>query len=168
MKTKLFSYIIFCLCLCLTYSCEKAELQKTVSSDNPQITPRVDDCDDCPNVDDCCCSISIQSGQSGDFQICGTTDGDATICSDDSSCSYDVNGYQHSFFTLTGNDLTQIFCMAPTTAFWIKRTSPTGTTHVTLTCQHGQGSPQLINFTANSPFKRFYDVSAECELTGCP
>lgn len=170
MKTNQFQLILFCFCLiAITFSCEKADLQKSLPKDNVKITNRVaDDCEDCPNVDDCCCSISIQSGEDADFQICGTTDGDAVNCSDDSGCTYEVDGLQHSFFNLSGSNLTEIFCMAPTTAFWIKRTTLSGTTTIAITCQHGQGSPQVVNFVATGPFKRFYDVSDECELTGCP
>src|SRR6187455_2525111 len=113
MKFIRFQNIIFCFCfMALSYSCEKAELQKSIPNDTVQVDPR-GDCLDCPALNECCCIIEWTGGVGGYFRLCGTSDGDAVTCEiDPSPCEYDIDGLQHSMFFLDGDNPTHNFCMA--------------------------------------------------------
>ena len=168
MKTKLFSYIIFCFCLCLIYSCEKAEIQKSSPNDSVQIDYR-GDCLDCPAPNSCCCYIEYVSGDAGKFSLCGTTSGDALSCEiDPSPCENEIDGLQHTSFDLSSTFPIQHFCVDENTAFQIRRILvPNGTTLVRFGCQRSLLNGQTIYESFTDDEKMVYDVNGDCEMEPC-
>ena len=166
MKTKLFNYIIFCLCLCLTYSCEKADLQKSIPNDKGYVTYRVADCTQCP-ANDCCCTLRLTSDNEVILQLCGTTDGDAGICETETPNGCEtISGLTHSSITFDANNRTKLFCMSQFKGVMIKCMT-SGTHTFTLTCQ--QSSPsQTINVTFTSPGTQYFEVVNGCVVAPCP
>jgi hypothetical protein len=168
MKSIHFQFILFCSCLiALTYSCEKAEIQKSVPNDSEKITQRlVDECDDCPNMDDCCCQISWVSGEQLEIDICGSTDGDVASCSDDLGTCSTIDGRKSSTFILNMNNPRELFCMMENRGFRIKYYG-SGTANGNVSCQYGQLAPQSINFQFNGPGTKAFSTDGECELEQC-
>lgn len=151
--------------------CEKADLQKSVPDTTTQLDTR-GDCDECPGANECCCIIEWLSGsETGEFSICGTSDGDAVTCTASSTCENDIDGLEHTFFELNSNSghTYEKFCMDEGMAFKILRTDAggQGTVYVRVSCTPNQGSPQwkLVSFTADG--RAFFDVDEDCLLTEC-
>ena len=168
MKYIRFQAIIFCFCLiALNYSCEKAELQKSIPNDAVQVDSR-GDCQDCPGADECCCVVEWLSGDPGYFRICGTSDGDATTCEiDPSPCEYDIDGLQHSMFYLDTDHRIHDFCMDENTAFQVYRFSiPMGTSNVRINCKRNQLNPIWVIESLTDEDRSHYDVDGSCNLDG--
>jgi hypothetical protein len=169
MKNSIFLLLCTCSCLIfLTLGCDETQLQTPSLSETAKIDLRVDDCEDCPNMDDCCCVLTITSGAPKNYKLCGTTDGDATTCEVDpapGSCST-IDGLQHSFFTLTNMEPTELFCMAPNTSFELRQLSA-GMATLTLTCQVGETNPQTVNITFTGQDRRYFEVNGDCEVSDC-
>ena len=95
MKTR-FHIIMLCLAV-FTFNtgCEKAELQKTISTEEVLITPRTD-CQYCPDMH-CCCSIEVLTQFDMTFEFCGTSGSKESITTcgpiSDVGCSGDIEGY---------------------------------------------------------------------------
>jgi hypothetical protein len=170
MKNFSFKYTIVVLCLCLTYSCEKADIQSTSTTSNVKITNRwVDECGDCPNVDDCCCRIELISGEFIEFETCGTTDGDVATCTDDLDGCFEIDGKKNSNAELI--EIIQprlLFCMEENHSFIITvfDLDPNGVV-INITCQAGSIGPQSINVPISAPGKYAFSVNGDCEIEQC-
>jgi hypothetical protein len=136
-------------------------------NDNTAIVAR-GNCDDCPDVDECCCIIEWLSGDPGYFKICGTSDGDAVTCEvDPSPCENDIDGLQHSMFYLDGNTSIHHFCMNENTAFQISRFAlPAGSSNVRFNCRRNQINPGWTIETFTDEDRSSYDVNGSCALEG--
>ena len=168
MKNYQFLYIL-CFCLVsLSYGCEKAELQKSSTIDNHKITERwVEECGDCPNVDDCCGRIQLISGEYIEFETCGTTDGDAATCSDDIDGCLEIDGLINSFIKIFEEDRL-LFCMEENHSFILKVIDiPIGGVVINITCQVGSISPQSINVPITAIGTYVFSVNGDCEIEQC-
>jgi hypothetical protein len=169
MKNFIFLLLRMSSCLIfLTLGCDETQLQTPSLSGDAKVDLRVDDCEDCPNMDDCCCVLTYVSGVQGEYKLCGTTDGDATTCEVDpapGSCST-IDGLQHSFFELKSGETTELFCMAENTAFELRKLNG-GNASLTLTCQVGETNPQTVNITFTGQDRRYFEVNGDCEVEDC-
>ncbi len=164
-----FSIFITLLLSSLMIGCEqKAELAETLPLDNQAITNRyVDECGDCPNMDDCCGRILFVSGHSITFETCGTTDGDAASCSDDIDGCLDIDGLKNSSSSLSGTGQYKLLCMEENHSFHIKVSNVDGPVVLNITFQHGQVFPQSINVTITTTGTYAFSVDGDCEVTQC-
>ena len=170
MKSNQFQLILFCFCLIvITFSCEKADLQRSTVLDDKKITERwVDECGDCPNIADCCCAITLVSGTSITFETCGTADGDAAACSDEIMGCLEIDGLKNSSTTLFEEDRL-LFCMEENHSFLVKVSFvSTGGVVLNITCQVGALSPQSINVPITSIGTYAFSVNDDCEISVCP
>ena len=167
MKHQFLMPIFICsMMMIFASSCERADLQKSSLNNTERITQRDEDCN-CPNIDDCCCSVTYLNGNSGTFKICGTTDGDAVSCSVPDLCNNTINGLEHTSFPINSTPNQQeLFCMAHNTAFQLALKMG-GSITVVITCQHGQTSSQKDTVTFTVPGKIWFSVNDDCELTQC-
>lgn len=162
MKYSLFAFIFLCTIFSLVpIGCENTELQKSISIDDQQIMPRTT-CNDCPQ--NYCCS-SVQSLQGSILlTFCGVTSPNVTTtsCTDTwGNCS--ISGYELNM-SLGASPATEIFCVAPNSAFSV---SSTGTGSVRITCQYGQLTPVSIDLYF--PGKNYVYVDGDCIVSGhCP
>lgn len=153
----------------LMIGCEqKAEFANALPQYEHAITNRyVDECGDCPNMDDCCGRILFASGIAISFETCGTTDGDAAACSDNLGTCLTIDGLKNSSTTMDDVDEYRLICMEEDHGFFIKVTSVTGTVVLNITLQHGQLSPQSINVTITSTGTYGFSVNDDCEVSQC-
>ncbi len=102
MKSNHFQLILLCVSLiAINFGCEKADLQKSTPNDRVKITSRgIDDCSECPNIDDCCCRLTYTGSSEVMLKICGTTDGDAITCQADQDGCETIDGLSHSHLLL--------------------------------------------------------------------
>jgi hypothetical protein len=154
----------------MLYACEKSEVSSYRRDHQPPIENReVDDCDDCPNIDDCCCSVTLTGTTTGaTLYLCGTTD---PVLS--SGCGPTSQG---TCYTIQGEDQTIVldnqthprglFCMQKNASFLIG-SQTVGTVTFAITCQYGQFAPQTVNVSLTAPDKNFYTVNGDCELASC-
>ncbi len=146
----------------LTASCEKADLQKPFPTNDEQITNRTT-CNDCP-VNYCCSSVQNLEDGNITLSFCGVVSPNvsATPCSDTwGNCS--ISGYVLTM-TLGASPSTEIFCVAPNTAF---RVQSANTGSVRITCQYGQLMPVSIDLYF--PGTNYVYVDGECVVSGhCP
>ena len=158
--------IILCFgCLILSLGCDKADIQKSLPKDDPKLTSRTDDCEDCP-VNDCCCAVVLTGGVTppATVTLCGT-DGprlSTTECGPIEAGACTIMGYTLDR-TLTSGSPRGFFCMAPNTAFCLQ--GPVNA-QLSITCQVGQTSPQTVNVTLGAS-KVYYTVNGDCELVSC-
>ena len=149
--------------------CENADMHKSSIEDTRKITNRhVDDCDECPNMDDCCCTLTLIFGDEIMFQTCGTTDGDAATCDTETPMGCEtISGKWNSTHTLSNTEPTVHFCMAEISGFLLKSLTA-GTLILTLTCQTDQTNPQTIQITFTGPGSKYFEVNGDCVVTECP
>lgn len=166
MKTNTFLAMMICFSfLFSTIGCEKAEVQKPSINGTATIEPRSEDCSNCP-PEDCCCEVI--SGNSGvtNLVFCGTTNPEwsSSQCSVDlvDPCP-DINGY-YWFASLVGQNDSEHFCVAKNSSFMIGVASAA---NLTLSCQVGQTSPQIINLSLSAGQKLYYTVDNNCALSTC-
>jgi len=174
MKQYKFFYILTCMfCFFYISACEKTTLQSTGNdvTDKDVISNRtVDDCEDCPNEDDCCCSAELQnpSGSSVTLRFCGTSDG-ASACSGSpvGPCpSFSGGGQQFTLSTGAGN-FRKAFCMVPGNTFWIFNASSTLNADIYLSCQNDLIGPQILTLSIPPLTAWTYTTDSGCELTLC-
>ena len=169
MKNYQFLYIL-CFCLVsLNYGCEKAELQKSTPNDVEKITQRlVDECDDCPNMNDCCCAVEYVSGDPISLELCGTTDGDISTCTDEQVSCLTIDGRKSSAFPISSMFGRELFCMQENRSFVLKAVTVgnQGTT-LKVYCQFGSLNPQSLNVTFTSPGARAFTTDDNCEIEQC-
>jgi hypothetical protein len=134
-------------------------------NDNTAIATR-GDCDDCPGANECCCVIEWLSGDLGIFMLCGTSDGDAAACEiDPSPCENDIDGLQHSSFTLSSGTPIHYFCVNENTDFQVYRFGiPTGTTNFRINCRRDQTNPNWVLESFTDEDRICYDVDENCDL----
>lgn len=148
----------------LTYSCEKADLQKS-SKEGTILTPRTDDCENCP-IDDCCCVVQLNASSSANIDLCGTDSG-IGLCQQNNPpgpCSAISNGGTH--FNLSTTVPYGVFCMVKGNSFYVHNNSG-GTVSLKVSCQHDQVGPQFINFTLAAGGYAYFVSDSECGLTQC-
>lgn len=117
---------------------------------------------------DCCCSITLTQDGPVDLTLCGSTSPDATTntCGPIEAGLCEISGYTLPFTLTSPSNLTELFCMQKGTAFCAESTS--GNASVRITCQVGQGTPQTVNATFNTPGQKVYFyVNQSCELVSC-
>jgi len=145
-------------------SCDKADIQKSLPNDSAKITTRSDDCENCP-AEDCCCRIVSQSGTTN-LTFCGTTNPEwstfeCTVDLED-PCP-DIIGY-YWFASLSGTGDDEFFCVAKNSSFMVGVASASS---LTISCQVGQTSPQIVNLTPTAGEKFYFTVDESCELSTC-
>ena len=153
-------YIFITLLLSiLMFGCEKADLHKTVPDSTTQLETR-GDCDDCPGANECCCIIEFLTGTPANFSICGTSDGDAVTCTISSPCENDIDGLEHTSFSLPSDEL---FCMNENTAFMVQRSAlPAGTSYLRVSCTRDVLNPQWVYFSLTDDERLAFDVDGDC------
>lgn len=163
MKYSLFSFILLCTIFTLVPTgCENTELQKTISTDDVQITPRTT-CNDCSQ--DYCCSSVMNLESSITLTFCGvySTSMSTTPCSDNNFGNCPISGYEWTFL-LGGSSATEIFCAPQNSAFSV---SSAGNGSVRITCQYGQLTPVSIDLYF--PGTNYVYVDGDCVVSGhCP
>lgn len=111
--------------------------------------------------------VEYVSGTASEFSICGTTSGDAVACEiDPSPCTVDIDGLQHSSFTLDGTNTREIFCVAPNSGFQIRQIDNV-TTSVRVTCKFDQISPPWTNLTFTGLDRKNFESEDDCDLISC-
>jgi hypothetical protein len=142
-------------------SCEKAEIQKSLTKDDQKIESRMSNCNQCP-VSDCCCELTLLSGSAPTIQMCGTSSPDLS----DTECDLLINGcaatghYKTAFL----NDTT-LFCMPINTAFSLRSST---SSVIRVSCQFGQTSPQYTDVTIGASGTTTVFVNGSCEVDECP
>ncbi len=151
--------------LFIATSCEKADFQKPLVTQEP-VDPRSPtiECEDCP-VDYCCCAIQwISQPASPSFNFCGVASPNlsTTQCSDMwGNCS--ISGYLLTIGLIGYLDL-DLFCAAPNSAFSVSSTS-TGTARIS--CRYGQSGSSSTDITF--PGKGYVYVDDNCDVSQhCP
>jgi hypothetical protein len=166
---KVLNFMLMILCIGLmagTYGCEKADLQKSTTVEKP-ISPRVDDCEECPNEDDCCCFVWLEENETeATLRFCGTTDGTGP-CSGSTPCDPDPNGGQQTIILDADTNPGQHFCVALAGSFWIYNPNMSDDADVLITCQAGELSPQIIHRTVPADGTIYLDTNGSCELSDC-
>ncbi|MEP6647998.1 MAG: hypothetical protein ABJC12_12990 [Saprospiraceae bacterium] len=167
-KNHIFNIMICFFFLMLAYSCDNADLQKSLPKDTAKVTTRTNDCEDCP-VGDCCCYIIYTSGSGAPLQLCGTTgtrlsSQECEVLDPPNGCPA-ITGYYFGPFTIDNLNTSQIFCLPQNSAFMIN--VPSGNVSVTITCQYGQISPQTVTPTLVGGHRYFFHSNSNCELAGC-
>lgn len=146
---------------------QKADLTKSAPSDLEQLSTRgVDDCSECPNMDDCCCKLTYTGIPNVTLKICGTTDGDATTCQADVDGCETIDGLSHSSFVLSSGEQIELFCMLMVRGFYIENLT-SNTVNLTLTCQAGATSPQTLIISIPGNSRKYYQTNSECEVEEC-
>lgn len=164
---KIFIFITVLLSF-LVIGCEQqADLTKSAMKDIiPLSTRGVDDCSECPNMDDCCCKLTYSGSGTIMLKICGTTDGDATTCQDDVDGCETIDGLSHSYFELSPGEQIELFCMLMVRGFYIENLTGS-TVNLTLTCQSGALSPQTLIISIPAYSTKYYQTDSECEVEEC-
>ena len=168
MKDRDFLFNFICsLFILMTISCDKSDLQKSLSNDDSKLTTRTDDCEDCP-VNDCCCSIEYVSGNGVQIEVCGTTGpeiGTSTCGPIDIGSCITISGYYWGPFYVDFSNNKYLFCMAENSSFMINALA--GSTSVKITCQEGLLAPQTVTPTLTVFNRYYYTVNEDCELEAC-
>lgn len=172
MKNPFFNYTLLCMITMLIIpACENAEIHSGRETQSP-ITSR-GDCDDCPDMDQCCCYVEIDpndNNNSATIEICGTdaTGGPTCTGSAGSCLSTNWNSGYISPVTLTSPTNPRVdFCMELGTAFFIRNTHATDEAKVKVSCQRGQASPQIISLTIAAGVRNIQKADTGCNLTDC-
>ena len=168
MKNNNFFIILICSIFIFgSTGCERTDLQKSSPNDSVKIEPRgIDDCSECPNMDDCCCSLTYNGSSQVMLKICGTTDGDAITCQANQDGCETIDGLSHSEFTLNPDDRIELFCMLMVRGFYIANLTA-NTVNLQLTCQFGTISPQVLNISIPAFSRKYYQTNDECEVEEC-
>jgi len=169
MKISIFYFIIISLFLILVSSgCEKAEIQKSLPNDIGMITPRIDDCEECPNEDDCCCFVELYNNDDDAYlRFCGTTDG-PDACLGSFICGSAFSGGGQDIVLLDPTNPRQPFCMAEGAPFRILNYHSTDVAYINITCQGKLINPQIIPLELDPGEYFFYETNSSCYLSLCP
>lgn len=165
MKNTNFIAIMLLFALFIATSCEKADFQKPLVTQEP-VVPRdpAIECEDCP-VEDCCCAVELEEGTAASIEICGSSspNNSLTPCGPDTWGNCTIQGFLLPY-TLNGGNPIEIFCMPPGSAFSIKVLSPGVRARVS--CKYGQlGSTSVDVFQGKT---NIY-VDGNCDVsTTCP
>ena len=158
------------LSLFLIIACNKTDLQKSsgaITDDRPIITRG--DCDDCPGEDECCCSLALDNGtSSASLFICGIVGGSTTCQSFVADCfsTSFVNGADNISLSSPGSTRYD-FCMKENSIFYVRNFNTTTAANLTLTCQRGLTSPQIVQFQIPASGRKYYETDSGCELSEC-
>jgi hypothetical protein len=167
-ETKVF-VILACMTCFFYNSCEKSGYTNEIGlNDNQRISNRtVEDCEDCPNITDCCCAVELQDDDDViTLHLCGTSDG-ASACTGLDNCGATFTGGGQQF-TLQLGDSRRLFCVGQGNSFWIRNLHPSKPADLYITCQAGLTSPQIDTISIPSSLYWYYDTDNSCELTYCP
>ncbi|HXR81689.1 MAG TPA: hypothetical protein VN763_12255 [Saprospiraceae bacterium] len=168
MKNIEFYKILICFgLLWLTYSCEKADLQKSTIKDIDHISSRVDECENCPNVNDCCCGVELQDPDDAAFlRLCGTTDGQLT-CNDTAPITCPAINGGGQIIQLDSDSPKSLFCMAQGSTFAIRNTSSIDPAVIQFTCQNDVAHPQIIYITIPTLTTYYFATNSSCQVGHC-
>jgi len=163
MRNSLFLYIL-CLCLSTCWmSCEKADLQKSLTG-GPKISPRIDECKECPE-EDCCCGVQLLSSGTGtNLIICGTSSPDVTaiLCGFvQGSCT--VSGFELAI-TLASYLDKGLFCMPQNAGFSIYSTNAAV---LRVSCQNDVTSPWFQDVTISANGTVYMTNNGSCQVGFC-
>lgn len=158
------------MCFFLYISCEKTSLQTTErdSNLNSKISPRnTIECEDCLEVEDCCCGIDRQvSNASYSLRICGTSNesGSCGPTSPPSPCTTISGG--GASFPLNSTNPKYGFCMVPGTSFYIQNLL-NAPAFIYVTCQEDVTFPQRIAVTVPALGFAYVNADGSCEVGEC-
>lgn len=170
MKTFINFPILFCMTSMLLISaCERAEIQSALVTKLIDIVIETrSDCQECPDLNECCCGVYLQNPETedADITLCGTSDG-PDLCSGATFGDCEVNsGGGHTFMLDEFNDKER-FCMLQGSSFWIRNNSTTTSANIYISCQEDITNPQILQVTIPANSRNFYDVSGSCTLMLC-
>lgn len=155
----------------LVSACEKAEVQ---TSNNLKQSPIISrgDCDDCPDIDQCCCYVEIDqndNNNSASIEVCGIDDPLAPMCSGTAgSClSTSFNPYSLTATLTSPSNPRANFCIELGTAFYVLNTHGTDNASVKVSCQRGQANPQIISYTLTPGGRDIRKAGTGCSLGDC-
>lgn len=150
---------------------DRADGVKLQPRDNVKIITR-----SCPNGGDCACSITYKNAATSNAEIlvtiCGTTDGDATTCTEPDppvTCEI-IDGLSHSEITLDIDYARHLFCMESEHGIRIDVINVMSTVPDTLiiSCQEGVLNPDTTMLIVHPTGGRFYiQTTTECEVPPC-
>jgi len=155
----------------LLLACEMSDLKKStqVTESEEQILPR-GDCDDCPDLDQCCCYVEIDpndNDNSAEIEICGIDIAGNCTGSAGSCLSTSFNqGYDSGTLTSPSNPRIE-FCIELGTAFFIRNTHGTDDASVKVSCQRGLANPDIISFTLEPGERNIQKAGTGCILGDC-
>jgi hypothetical protein len=160
-----FSFLILSFVSLIFAACEKTESNH---AKHERLGIRADDCNDCP-VDDCCCYVELDGSTSAVLTFCGTTNPDisSTVCGPiamQDPCP-DVSGYYWNTTLNSFSNPNEFFCVAKQSSIMIGVGN--APTNLTLTCQYGQISSQVLNLSLSANEKLFFTADANCGLSTC-
>lgn len=98
-------------------SCDNSEIKSSVSSGDIPILPR-GNCQDCPEDDECCCSVELDNAQSADVLICGLLNGSSCLGTHIGCGIVPFNNLGLTF-NLTTISPIEDFCMEEGAGFYI-------------------------------------------------
>ncbi|MEP6648121.1 MAG: hypothetical protein ABJC12_13610, partial [Saprospiraceae bacterium] len=152
--------------LMLAYGCEKADIQKSVVTDDKKIETRAANCDNCP-TGDCCCHIIMTDGDGALLTFCGTTNPElsSTECMVHMQNCPDISGYYWISALNPLSNPDEFFCVPKNQSFMVGIGASSAS--FTLTCQYGQSLPQTLSFSLNSGQKLYYTADSDCVLSAC-
>ena len=163
----LISFIGFCVLSMFFIACEKPEVSSSKEK-QVSITTR-GDCDDCGDLDQCCCFVEIDPNDNNDsasIEICGidiagNCTGSAGTCL---STSFN-QGYDSDVLTSSNPRLE--FCIELGTAFFIRNTHGSDDASIKVSCQRGQTNPQIVPITLGPGVRNVQKADTGCSLTDC-
>lgn len=167
MKVNHLFYRLFCIISIAMIGCEKSD-SSTGKEVQPIITTR-GDCDDCPDLDQCCCCVEIDpndNNNSASIEFCGIDDAGNCTGSEGTCLSTSFNqGYDSDLLTSSNPRLE--FCIELGTAFFVRNTHGSDNASVKVSCQRGEANPEIISFTLGPGVRNIQKVDTGCSLTDC-
>lgn len=155
----------------LISACDHAEISKSISQESQiPITSR-GDCDDCGDMDQCCCYVEIDASDNNNsaaIELCGTDGGTGTCSSFSHSCfasTWSPDSY--NLMLSSPSFPRQDFCLLTTSVIQIRNTSSTDPATIKFSCTRGQANPQVLTFTVAANGRVQYESGSDCLLTLC-
>lgn len=163
------SIILTCMtCMSLFQACEDSISRKsyTVYEGEPSILLR-SGCEECPDMDECCCYVELNGDNNATLQFCGTSDGGGT-CTGTTVCGLiSPSGGGQSITLNSFSNPRQHFCMLEGYPFWIYNASTTDDADITISCQGDITNPQEINIHLEPGERFYYETDGSCLISGC-
>lgn len=169
MKNTNFFIILICYLFILGItSCERTDLQKSSPNDSGKIIPRAEDCEDCPNVSDCCCAVWLEDPDQNAFlQLCGTTDG-PNSCSGSPICGILSPSGGGQTINLDDVNIPRAnFCMLPGYPFWIYNYHGSDVSNIIISCQAGLTNPDTLHLHIPAGNRFYFETNGSCVLDPC-
>lgn len=147
------------------YSCNEADLQKSLPNDQVRIHPR-GECDLCSGDDECCCELILYTGYSNaSLRLCGTANGVGS-CSGSAtgSCGAFSGGGQS--VTLTLFSPKHSFCLDKNSPFWISNIGSATTSFYIICWDQLSTIDQEVVLLAGSSADYFF-IDGNCDVEPC-